>query len=351
MSLRDLFGLSDPSLPASYLQIMLGILQDRGLPENQLMKLAGIDPAVLSAKDAHISPLQWALVVAAAIRATGNGGLGYEQGLRMRATHHGFVGYAAMSSATMEDALEVAVRFVQSRQRTFTLCQRVKSDHCEITFNERHSIPVLRSFFYETVMVGLLGTTSSLIGIESGRLEGVEVLVDWPEPDYHLTYRDRLPAFRFSQSINAIRMPMSYLKRPMPLADPYSAQKSIEICVQELAIAGGNSESIVEAVSKLLMLTPHGGYPNATDIANMLHVSDRTLKRKLQESGTSFRALLDQASLRDAKELLGHRNLGIDQVAERLGYLNPANFARAFKKGTGMSPRDFRNSLDTAKST
>jgi len=83
-------------------------------------------------------------------------------------------------------------------------------------------------------------------------------------------------------------------------------------------------------------------YPEVADMAQQLHLSERTLKRRLQAEGTSYQQLLDQVRQRDAMKLLGNPALPIAQVAEAVGYADPANFARAFAKWTGLSPRDWR---------
>ena len=71
-------------------------------------------------------------------------------------------------------------------------------------------------------------------------------------------------------------------------------------------------------------------------------MSERTLKRRLQEEGTGFNTLLDQVRQRDSTRLLSQPALAIKQVAEAVGYADPSNFARAFVKWTGMSPVAWR---------
>ena len=85
------------------------------------------------------------------------------------------------------------------------------------------------------------------------------------------------------------------------------------------------------------------GYPTLEDISQRLNMTTRTLRRKLEEEGTNFKALLEEAKRRDAIQLLDDRNLEIQRVANLLGYQDPANFTRAFRQWTGQTPSQYRD--------
>jgi AraC-like DNA-binding protein len=77
-------------------------------------------------------------------------------------------------------------------------------------------------------------------------------------------------------------------------------------------------------------------------IARELAMSPRTLKRRLAEEGASYTALLEERRKLRSFELL-RSDLSVDQVAERLGYSDAANFTRAFRRWTNKTPRQFRS--------
>ncbi|TOZ35130.1 AraC family transcriptional regulator, partial [Burkholderia pseudomallei] len=101
------------------------------------------------------------------------------------------------------------------------------------------------------------------------------------------------------------------------------------------------AESIVERVRNLLIRGSHG-YPSLDALARELHLSERTLKRKLSDYGTTYSALLDEIRLRDALRLLEGTTLTVEEIAARVGYTDRANFSRAFRRWTGTSPSDRR---------
>jgi AraC-like DNA-binding protein len=72
-------------------------------------------------------------------------------------------------------------------------------------------------------------------------------------------------------------------------------------------------------------------------------VSKRTLQRRLSETGVSYSDLVDQVRLQQALDLIVARSAKICDVARRLGYADAANFDRAFRRWTGVSPSSFRS--------
>ncbi|MHA7152957.1 helix-turn-helix domain-containing protein, partial [Burkholderia pseudomallei] len=73
-----------------------------------------------------------------------------------------------------------------------------------------------------------------------------------------------------------------------------------------------------------------------------LLMSTRTLRRRLLDAGCGYRALVDEARLRDARRLLRASDLDLKTIAARLQFNDPANFTRAFRKWTGLTPSAYR---------
>jgi AraC-like DNA-binding protein len=84
------------------------------------------------------------------------------------------------------------------------------------------------------------------------------------------------------------------------------------------------------------------GRLNAQDVASALGVSQRTLARRLGAAQTTFRALLDDELKRRAAALLLDRSLRRDEIAERLGYVEPTSFSRACRRWFGGGGRATR---------
>jgi AraC family transcriptional regulator of adaptative response / methylphosphotriester-DNA alkyltransferase methyltransferase len=79
------------------------------------------------------------------------------------------------------------------------------------------------------------------------------------------------------------------------------------------------------------------------DIARRVASSRRQLQRAYAEiGGTTFRDYLTRVRMDRAAEMLAARTLTVREVAHRVGYRQPAQFAKAFRRYRGMAPSDFR---------
>jgi AraC-like DNA-binding protein len=132
------------------------------------------------------------------------------------------------------------------------------------------------------------------------------------------------------------------LSYPLVTADPVALRLAAEQCARELASlsAGGRLIRTVRG----LVWESEGRFRSAFEVATALHMSPRSLRRKLQEQGVSLLALLDQERRDRALVLLRSPERSIAEVAERLGYQNARNFERAFRRWTGRTPAVYRRS-------
>lgn len=85
--------------------------------------------------------------------------------------------------------------------------------------------------------------------------------------------------------------------------------------------------------------------PSIQVLADAAGSSPRSLQRQLAAEGLTFSQLLDGCRLEKARKLLGERNARAIDVAYELGYHDPGNFTRAFRRWTGVTPREFRRQL------
>ena len=85
-----------------------------------------------------------------------------------------------------------------------------------------------------------------------------------------------------------------------------------------------------------------GQRPTVEDIADMLHMSPRTLQRRLQDEGSSFQKVLDEARHRLARQYLNNSMLELTEAAYLLGFTNANSFVRAFRTWEGVPPARWR---------
>lgn len=81
---------------------------------------------------------------------------------------------------------------------------------------------------------------------------------------------------------------------------------------------------------------------SAKKMAEFMCLSSRTLTRRLNNEGTSYRKLFLCSRINHAKRLLRTDAIRITEISRRLGYKDPSNFSKAFKKYTGTTPGKYR---------
>ena len=345
--MKDPYQLSSASIPAAYVQILLEIMQGKGFAAAPILHKSRIGNQVFGQPDGRISARQWSRLVLVCLSLAGNSGLGYANGLGLRPTSHGALGFALLSSANIGQAMQLTRMFFGMRLPHYRIDISQQDHLALITLSEVHPVmdasaeqaSLLRRFFHETLLVGMVQSCKSLSGQPLGQLE---IWVDWAQPAYHPQFATQLPVMHFNQAINQIRMPASYLDIALPMADPLAFQQALAQCELERVRFSRSISDIIPRVKSELRLQPYQGYPALEQVAESLGMSSRTLKRRLQEVDCHFLQLVDEVKQQDAIHLLDNTELDIQHIASTLGYENPTNFSRAFKKWTGKTPRDYK---------
>jgi AraC-like DNA-binding protein len=116
---------------------------------------------------------------------------------------------------------------------------------------------------------------------------------------------------------------------------------------QELKQHSGE-DTFIELVRGAIQQRLTGQRPNVEDIARDLHMSPRTLQRRLQEAASGFQRVLDEARHQMARYYLGNSVLELNEAAYLLGYEDANSFARAFRGWEGMPPGHWREAQRTA---
>lgn len=125
----------------------------------------------------------------------------------------------------------------------------------------------------------------------------------------------------------------------LPGANPELAKAYDEASLEQLVdLQKSNLTAKVESyiISDLIGCSASKEY-----VASLMHMSPRTLQKKLQKEGTSFKEILEGVRRRLAITLLRDESKTVGEVAVLLGYSNTANFSRAFKKWTGSYPANY----------
>ena len=334
--------LSSNRLPAIYGHFLVDLMRGRGLCEQDVLASTRLTLAQLAEHDRYISGEQHALILSNALRVSQDPSIAYEIGLASQITKHGFIGFGLMSCATVGDALALSQRYLSARVPLFHTNIHQEGGHMVVELQATRPLGSLYEAIFNMVLVELCCLFGRIIhGGSTPSGWQSEIWVPYAEPSYYARYKERLPRFHFNQSSPQIRFPISLLDTPIASANPATAQIAIAQCEQEMAKMVRSELTLSVQVSELFQRHRYQ-YPDLNTLAQILHMSERTLKRRLQAEGQSYQRLLDAARYQHACDLLHNISLSIEAIAQSLGYQDPANFTRAFRKWSGLSPRDWR---------
>lgn len=146
--------------------------------------------------------------------------------------------------------------------------------------------------------------------------------------------------FRFEQATNAICFPKAFLSRSLRHFNSYpdSQRQQDRKLLQATAPALDFPRSIQQVLKYLLM----GGYPSIDLAAEIAGMSVRSFQRRLRMESLTYTRMVEQVRFDAAIDYLQNPNAKIIEIALELGYQDPANFTRAFKRWTGISPNEYR---------
>ena len=107
----------------------------------------------------------------------------------------------------------------------------------------------------------------------------------------------------------------------------------------------GEAWDLVTALRAIIRPYLSQGHPHISLVAEIAGMSERTLQRRLAQSGSTYSQIVQEARFSIASELLADPHLNITDIAFAAGYGNTPHFSRAFKRLTGMRPGDYRRGL------
>ena len=328
-----------PAIPLAYVQLIFDDAARNGVPREQLIHGLGLSRSLLGAADARVSRHDAGTILLRAIRFTGNPGIGLEIGLASSITTHGLVGYGLMASATLREGIAFGDRFLPTRLPYLRLAFGIDGDQAVVSVLDAAELGIVRNHTFDFFLVGvyrlLLQASFGLL-----RASDMTIWCDYPQAPYHAHYRSRLPTLRFGKAANQVRFPAAVLDTPLPTANAIAVAQATAQLARERTILG-ETEDLLTRI-RATLINRNGRYPGLEAVAQKLNMSPRTIRRRMASHGVSFRKILDDVLRREAMTLLSDTALSIEQVADRLGYSDPANFTRAFHRWTATTPSAYR---------
>lgn len=326
-----------PSTPAPYALILIDLVEQRGCERAALLQGTSIAQSGVESMGARVSDTDFLRLVTNALDLTGDPALGLHLGQRLNMSAHAVLGQAFMTCPDLEQVMELFMKYYHLLSPGLHLEFETLGEECVVRiFTTPADAP--EEFGYEMIYGALINTLRGMLDLPDlcMRME-----LPYSAPPHADLYNEVLGDDVHFDTVQArVVFPRGLLATPLPSSNPVLRQLYESECARLLADLEGE-DSVAEQTLRLLRKL-EGQYPQMPQIAQMLNLSSRTFRRRLDEEGLSFQKLLDQVRAEHATRYLQNTRLPLSSIAYLVGFSDASNFRRAYIKWTGHAPRDVR---------
>ena len=328
--------LSD-ALPGVYLAHFLeNLLPDPG-HRAALLAESGLTNQPLGSD--HSVGLQPLLCLIELIDREARPGWHIEPSLAMEAAHHGPLGVAVVSAASVADALRTLTEF-QAVRAAFV---HISADMTDAGWQAR-MMPMSqpKGPWHMLMEINLLALACLIQRLLPPRTRAPLLTM----PDRYRPWQARFGnaltgQIRFDGQEYRLLVPQELLALHCPLGDRRLHADAVARC--RAILAERSRYSPLEAEIRRRVMVSLSAPPTLDQMAQCLGLSKRTLHRRLQTTGRTYRGLLDEVRASVAANLLRESGAPIATIAEELGYQDTANFGRACRRWFGCAPGALRH--------
>lgn len=331
-------------LSVGFVHSLADAVRSHGQDPVPLLEQYGLDSARLAEAGARLSIPRYMRLGHGAIQLTGDPALGLRMGRLSRLSQAGLAGVTAAQAPTVREAARCLTRF----EALYGSNYRGQSSFCEdadgawLRFYSISPYNAYNRFVVDSIISGWLQQLSNLAG---QALHAQRIDIEFQQPDYHEAYALLGPAtVHFGAERNQLRLDQASLALRNPEHCPSTWRHLLQLCERELEQLT-RTRSLRERIIQLLGPLLNGGRePDLEEVAARLKLPTWTLRRKLAEEGTQFRAILNDTRRDLAMTYIRDTELAFGEIAYLLGFASAEAFQRAFKRWNGQTPGEFRRS-------
>lgn len=273
-----------------------------------------------------------------AVAITGDAHIGLEAAREISHGDYGELDYVASSAPTLGHAIQVVRRYLRLLADSIDLSLQIEGERALLQVESRIVLPHPSvDFLLAAIHYGRMHVRPCIAKL------AFEVWFSYSRPrcteEYERTFAPG--TLRFDAPFNGFTFDRSYLDAPLAREDAKLHElmrKHADSLLAELRTA----ECLTARVRDIIRRELPTGDASIVNVARRLHMSTRTLNRKLEREGVNFKRLLDDTRRRLALSYVSGHQLELSEIASRLGFSQPAAFHRAFKRWTGQTPSEYR---------
>lgn len=338
--IRGTWSLTDPLVPVNVPATMIRVAEHKDISPEEILANTGVELEILGDPAARLSFQQMMIICENLITKYPDGSVGLDLGAAININQFGMLGYAILSCKDLRSALALGKQYHSLVNPAFTFDISHFDNHFEVCFTSHIPFENIYRMACEVFIISFCCLSRFLTGRPD--IQPIEVHLNHPEPPYAAKYIEYFECpVLFDQPRTQLVIQPELLDLPLMMADQATAAMAEKQCAEILSRMGPK-EGLIAKVRRIMLSDP-GNFPSVEELAKDLATSTRTLSRSLQDLGTSYQKLLDEVRKEMAIEYLRNSSLPIEEVAQLVGYNDPSNFRKAFRRWTQNVPSYYRN--------
>jgi AraC-like DNA-binding protein len=320
------------------LLLLVRRLDKAGLDAKAFLRGRGIDPALLEQEDARVPLSLLPGIWDEGAASTKDPLFALHAASEVEDDSFGLFSYVAITSETWEKALQRVCKYFQLVSEVGCYETWVAADRATLSF-----VPVSPNVLRSPQLCDfLLGVPFAYASRVVPGFQLVEVLLPYAAPAGDSGHERFFGApVRFSAPGLAMTFPTALLSAPLRKGDSRLAAMLEDFARDKLALLPDARDPLGQ-VRQVVREAVRAGEFSLEGAARRLHVTPRSLQRKLADAGSSFKKEVDEARRQLAVTLVVQPQLSLHEIAFLLGFSEPAPFHRAFRRWTGSTPGNYR---------
>lgn len=319
-------------------QLLLRYLGQR-VPLTDLLAGSGVSVEKLYLPDTQVTLAQKLHIFSNALVCANEPGLGLKVGQQARFSDFGVLGYAVFSSNTLIEAMTMGFKYLRLAGPVLRKQLLIDKKLGYIRAEQLVDLDTLMPFCCEYWFSAIQSLCEEVM---QHPFPSKQLHFPYPAPSYSDLYQQ---VFHCPVTFESTRLEWQFstdaVSQPLPTANKMTLQQCLKTCDDMMAKLSSSSTSLKDKITQRLIEQP-GHYPSIEIIAQQFGMSSRTLRRKLSQEHTSYQQILDHVRFHLSRHYLCSTQMNIDEISERVGYSDSANFRHAFRKWSGDSPSHYR---------
>jgi AraC-like DNA-binding protein len=321
-----------------YMRVLFDYMSQSGFTPEQICAPMRLSDLKAADTDARCALNEWHGLMGAAEVLMGDAHLALTLSEHVKPWHTGLVGFMAMTSSTLRDVGKVLARYHH-------FLNDVES--VEIGLEGRHfvlAVPQLTSLNSPRISMITLGSWAWHARWLTGRDDlTFDADFAFPEPGKRALFERVFGgALRFNQPHSALKGDQLYLDLCVIQQEPTVNRILHQQAERQKGQLAESAGSFLAKLERLLGTHLGNSEVSLAALAAEMQISPRTLQHRLEDTGSSFRAVVERVRKSQAIGYLNDSRLSLMQISLMLGFANQTSFHHAFKRWTGQSPGEFR---------